>query len=1087
MRIKYDKYGRNEPSIIYLAKPDKTLLCALNSVDTTSVTFDGRGIDTSEISFDLYRYVESDNNDEAINANGYEFISRYMKLYVTNIGWFVIGAPEQHNDGSKEYKTITAYSAQVEYSQAPLDGWKVNKGTTDSIEMLVDENVETIDGVEFAKENIKFYNPNNPELSLVDILINKVSGWKIGYIDDNPKTYISYDENGNKIETSVLLKDEIGMFDISYDSALSFIYQDFQKYFNCVVEFDFLNYVVNFYRVENYGNDTNVTIGFSNVENSNDIIIDEDNIFTKFKIAGQDNLGIEQFNGGSNYIIYLSDYWLNERYLSVSTIEKYQVWSDFCKSNRYAYANLSRKWNGLQDEITELYDRLPISDVNPENWSKLDITELESLKSDYEAEKLGYEKIYVDEDGNFDINLLNASTDSNRYHQIVGSILPNIEIEIANRELPTSKGETDYLEEYETHWEWYGLNELKLKLQTYQDAVSVLRKSHYDLSWDEYQELSADDPVTYPPKTADGFNDNHTIYLENERQLDEYNQDSCAYAVIHRQAQIDDKEREQTNVNTERSKLALQLNISTWNDSTLGSFTDGEMSEINYILNQTTYQNDNIFVGSNEGIVDTIDIQQQLYEAAMDEIPRYSTPQTQYSTTMDNILSSVGNELHAHDIYYGNFIRLGVRDDYYVKLRVIEMSYNPLLYDNNFTIKFSNMIRCSGSYNDFLSLLDVSGNLTNSPSSISGSGNSQITDDNVYSLLQKILQSTGFSNKVQNIINNTTNISGDTLRYGDIYGNNAFLNYVQSELVISDEVIANNGTFKKLESIVADINTLLAGNISGEIAQIIHLTAQNVKIDEAVIRDLIAAQITVSMLQAGDITLSKEMRILSENGLMVMNGETLQIMGKKADGTDYVAIQLGYDTNNNPSLIICDESGAVMLDGSGLHESIVPDSFIKTNMIANGSITEDKIDKTNIREWTDENGNKVFDISKLYYGDDLFEVSYNQFKQEIVNEIPFRLELYSSSGNMFLNGMIDTYLSITLYKGNEDVTAQYPDSCFIWTRQSSDADLDEYWNSQHSSGTKILHITREDIYKKAQFRCSFWLDDEVVATTKQGG
>lgn len=1083
MRIKYDKFGRNEPSIVYLAKPDRTILYALNGIDETSVSFTGRGIDTSEITFDLHRYVELTSGD-IVESNGYEFISKYMKLYITNIGWFVVGAPEQHNDGSKEYKTIPAYSAQAEYNQVPLDGWKVNNGTTDSLEMLIDENVEVIDGVEFAKENIKFHNPDNPKLSLIDILISKVPGWEIGYVDDIPKNYTSYDENGNKVETQVLLKDEVGMFDISYDSALSFIYQDMQKYFNCVVEFDYLNYVVNFYRVENYGKDTNVVIGFSNIENSNDITIDEDNIYTKFKVSGDNNLGIEQFNGGSNYIIHLSDFWLNEKYLSQSTIEKYQTWDDFCKSARYAYANLSRKWNSLQDTITELYDRLPLADVDPENWSSLEITELETLKADYEAEKLGYEKIYVDEDGNFDIGALNASTDANRYHQIVDSILPNIDIEIANRELPTSEGETDYLEEYETKWEWYGLNELKLKLQTYKDAVSILRKNHYDLSWDEYKSLSEKDPVTYPPKTVDGFNDNHIIYEEKERQLDEYNQDSCAYAVIHRQAQIDDKLAEQKEVNTERSKLAEQLEITTWKDSKLGSFTESELIEINHILNQTSYQNENIFVANNEGIVDTVDVQQQLYEAAMEEIPRYSYPQTQYTTSIDNILSAVGNELHAHDLYYGNFIRFGVRDDYYVKLRVIEMSYNPLLYDNDFSIKFSNMIRCSNSYNDYLSLLDASGNLTKSSTSISGSGNSQITDDNIYSLLQKILQSTGFSNKVQNIINNTTNISGDTLRYGDIYGSNAFLDYVQSKLVISDEVIANNGTFKKLESIVADINTLLAGNISGEIAQIIHLTAQNVQIDEAVIRDLIASQITVSMLQAGDITLTDEMKILSENGLMVMNGETLQIMGTNAEGEKYVAIQLGYDAKNNPSLIIRDANGTVMLDGTGLHEGIIPDGLIKTDMISNGAITEDKIDKSNIREWTDENGNRVFDISKLYYGDDKFEVTYNQFKQEVINEIPFRLELFSSSGNMFLNGMIDTYLSITLYKGNEDVTAQYPDSCFIWTRQSSDVDLDDYWNSQHSSGAKSLHITREDIYKKAQFRCSFWLDDEVVATTQ---
>ena len=116
---------------------------------------------------------------------------------------------------------------------------------------------------------------------------------------------------------------------------------------------------------------------------------------------------------------------------------------------------------------------------------------------------------------------------------------------------------------------------------------------------------------------------------------------------------------------------------------------------------------------------------------------------------------------------------------------------------------------------------------------------------------------------------------------------------------------------------------------------------------------------------------------------MVMNGETLQIMGTSSDGTQYVAIQLGYDAENNPSLIICDENGIVMLDGSGLHENIVPDGLIVTNMIHDGAVTEDKIDKTNIHEWTDNEGNKVFDVSNMYYGNDKFSVSYNSIKSDV--------------------------------------------------------------------------------------------------------
>ena len=188
MKVNRDYYNRIDPSRIYLATPNKKILCALNSIDINSVNFTGNANDISTLSFDLNRFVDRDNGHRII-ANGYNLISKLMKLYVTNIGWFVLNAPETHNDGVKEYLSITANSAQIEFGQVQLDQWKVNRGTTDSLEMLIDGNVEEIDGVEFAKENIKFYNEINPELSLVDILVSKVPGWKVGYIDNIPKTY----------------------------------------------------------------------------------------------------------------------------------------------------------------------------------------------------------------------------------------------------------------------------------------------------------------------------------------------------------------------------------------------------------------------------------------------------------------------------------------------------------------------------------------------------------------------------------------------------------------------------------------------------------------------------------------------------------------------------------------------------------------------------------------------------------------------------------------------------------------------------------------------------------------------------------
>lgn len=992
MQFRYDTYGNREQTIVYLATPSKIILCALNGIDYSSGNFEGKCNDVSTISFDVNQYVET-YTGKLVESNAYNWLSKFMKLYVTGIGWFIMDSPATHGTGTKEYKTVTAQSAQSEYAQIPLDGWKVNCGTTDSLEMLVDGNVEEIEGVEFAKEQIKFYNEKNHQLSLVNILVEKVPGWKVGYVDNIPKEYKTI-ENGEVITKSIYLKDEIGKFDLDYSDVYSFITQEFEKFFNCIVEFDYENLIVNFYRVENFGKNTNITIGFRNVENSNEVTIDEENIFTKVRVSGANDLGIEQCNGGSNYLFYLDRFWLNNKFLSDPTIEKYKKWETFCVQARIDYTALSKEWNIQQDKISELYIRIPTSDCDPDKWDKLSDSELLTLKKDYEAQKLGYEKLYVDEEGNFDINALNASPDANIYHQIVDTILPNIQIEIDNRKLPTSEGEKDFIEEYLTNWKYYGINELEIKLKSYQDQAKLLAKSHYDLTWERYQELSKQDPEKYPALTEDGFKDKHNIYEKNAYQMDENNKDSCAAALKARRDEVKKEEEKQKEISKKRTALSQKMSLETWSDDTLGGFSKEELSELYHITKQTPYTNENIFTTNQDSLTDIVTTQSELCRVALEELQTYSIPQTIYSTSLDSLISASGMELHAETLDYGSFIWLGLRDDYYVKLRVMSISYNPFLFDNNFSLSFSNMIKSTSNRDDFMQILGSSSNLGGESSRNNVSGNLQLSDDNIYEILNKLLQSSAFNNKVQNIVNGSGGsiiggtggnyitpgtLEAEMIKCIDIHAENGFFQYLQAELISVGKIVAESGDFKKLQAKVGNIDDLLAGNVSAELGHIIKLTADNVIIDEAVIRQLIASQITVSMLKAGTINADK-FNIESEDGGMTIAGNTMQFK----DQNGVVRIQIGRDTNNNFTFCLYDETGkGVLIDSTGIKDSAISDGLIKNDMIANGAITENKIDKNGMTEWTDDNGNKIFDVSNMYYGKDKFSVSYTQTIEKI--------------------------------------------------------------------------------------------------------
>lgn len=1097
MQFKYDTYGNREQTIVYLATPSRIILCALNGIDYSSGNFEGKCNDVSTISFDVNQYVET-YTGQLVESNAYNWLSKFMKLYVTGIGWFIMDSPTTHGTGTKEYKTVTAQSVQSEYAQIPLDGWKVNCGTTDSLEMLVDGNVEEIEGVEFAKEQIKFYNEKNHQLSLVNIIVEKVPGWKVGYVDNIPKEYKTI-ENGEVITKSIYLKDEIGKFDLDYSDVYSFITQEFEKFFNCIVEFDYENLIVNFYRVENFGKNTNITIGFRNVENSNEVTIDEENIFTKVRVSGANDLGIEQCNGGSNYLFYLDRFWLNNKFLSDPTIEKYKKWETFCVQARIDYTALSKEWNIQQDKISELYIRIPTSDCDPDKWDKLSDSELLTLKKDYEAQKLGYEKLYVDEEGNFDINALNASPDVNIYHQIVDTILPNIQIEIDNRKLPTSEGEKDFIEEYLTNWKYYGINELEIKLKSYQDQAKLLAKSHYDLTWERYQELSKQDPEKYPALTEDGFKDKHNIYEKNAYQMDENNIDSCAAALKARRDEVKKEEEKQKEISKKRTALSQKMSLETWSDDTLGGFSKEELSELYHITKQTPYTNENIFTTNQDSLTDIVTTQSELCRVALEELQTYSIPQTIYSTSLDNLISASGMELHAETLDYGSFIWLGLRDDYYVKLRVMSISYNPFLFDNNFSLSFSNMIKSTSNRDDFMQILGSSSNLGGESSRNNVSGNLQLSDDNIYEILNKLLQSSAFNNKVQNIVNGSGGsiiggtggnyitpgtLEAEMIKCIDIHAENGFFQYLQAELISVGKIVAESGDFKKLQAKVGNIDDLLAGNVSAELGHIIKLTADNVIIDEAVIRQLIASQITVSMLKAGTINADK-FNIESEDGGMTIAGNTMQFK----DQNGVVRIQIGRDTNNNFTFCLYDETGkGVLIDSTGIKDSAISDGLIKNDMIANNTISKEKLSFQAVEQDAD---GKIHVSDVIVNGQGInasfttIENSMSDMQTQIdgiKTSTPYTMNIFSSNGTIFRPGMINTTLTPSLYLGQSDVTDMYDETHFIWTRQSADSDGDHYWNAAHTNGIKNLHITSDDVLGGASFTCSFFNDDGKLIT-----
>lgn len=83
----------------------------------------------------------------------------------------------------------------------------------------------------------------------------------------------------------------------------------------------------------------------------------------------------------------------------------------------------------------------------------------------------------------------------------------------------------------------------------------------------------------------------------------------------------------------------------------------------------------------------------------------------------------------------------------------------------------------------------------------------------------------------------------------------------------------------------------------------------------------------------------------------------------------------------------------------------------------------------------------------------------------------YRVEIISSNGSVFKNGVINTVLSATVYKNEENITDLVNASSFKWTKTNADGSLDTPWNIEHAGGVKTVTITSEDIRTRSSFKC----------------
>ena len=968
---------------IYLCRPDRTVICALNGVQIKSVEYEQQLKDFNRLIFNVDRYIDIDG--EYVESAGYEKLKDHMTIYLEGLDYFQLQEPSLQNDnGRYEYKACEAYSDEKTFEDKDMKGLSFNKGTTDSMEMLATNNV---DDMGYAKEYITFCNDRNHELSLMHLVLDRVPGWSVGYIDP-------------------AIKNEKYSFEADNTNAYAFLNTTVANVVKCVFYFDTINRTVSAYAKENIGKDTNIFIGWRNALNMLKMSSQTDTMYNALTVQGDEELDITRVNYGRSYI-YNLDYYLTTNYFPQETIDKIKIWQKWQIDNHAKYIENGKKSAEYQAKIDEIYYRVPNDGIQIAQYKTMDQETLEKTLKMYE-QMLTTIQVSVDtrddnekdSNGNYtkwdkpdDIQnrvykpwttssgevdhekYLALLKETNKgyytYQELRDYIIPNIKVAIQNLHLADDK-KIDYNDEFESNWDLYGIKELEGKRDEYKkqimDILAAYQKEWNQLTDEEISKAGVKDEKTY--------NVFHKNFIKYKNWLgDENTEGSLLYKLKELNAQVDELETQKKPYDDVMTDMNTHSEL---NDPQFG-LTDKEYTAVMNIVRMGDYTNNNIFTTSLDDAVTSYEHCEELYQDGLKRISETSQPQYQIETSLDNILSlneysdvDSDNKQGWHNQFtVGNFIRVGVRDDYAVKLRLLTIAYNPCTKSSEISVTYTNMITSLTGRDDFSYLFDDTAASQKNSISV-GTGDSKDSVEYMTNMLQRMTNSSLFRNavnsSVQNVLSDQGTINklfGDYLNYkvinvGNITGDKAEFNELFSKYINSEYIAANSADIKKLNTDVANINSAIIGTSSTETGIIFNLSSANAKFDSAWIINGIAGKMTIGDLAAGDITISDTMRILSENGNFIMNGSAMQFLDTEGN----VGIQIGYDTNKNPSIIIKDDKGTTIMTSQGITKDAIADGLIVNNMLGDKSISKDKLNFPIV----EANAQGGVDITQIYDG-----------------------------------------------------------------------------------------------------------------------
>lgn len=492
----------------------------------------------------------------------------------------------------------------------------------------------------------------------------------------------------------------------------------------------------------------------------------------------------------------------------------------------------------------------------------------------------------------------------------------------------------------------YGTVELAAKKKAWQECAATLYKVGYvlqngvvveEIPLEDYEYNTPDDAGW--ARLTDEQKQKYTSKDSFIRQLNEYlnyvstwvRENALTHgntkgviqmaqdALDELQPQVDALEADQVRIDEIRKQIASEVTWENWE----GGFTEEELEIMYTLVREADYNNNNILITSLDDIATTVDAQEELYQDATTALYERSRPQLTFEVGMDNLFAIQEFQCMADSVDLLNFIRvsIGLYKDEFVRLRVTEIEENPLIVDDEMTIKFSNMTYTLQGVNDLANLFgSMNGTSTSGSSagSSSGSGTYGNNDAEIQianNMLNALLKSKTYTNSVSQTVVNQ--LSSDGITKILMAGSGLFDKLESGDLRISGECLTDYIKSLNYDDITKEgsIIKLADGTFSLGDAKLtwdgeVMVIDGSVQISGHVIADFITSDEVQTQFE--DVFED----LASADGQIHINGAHILGQLKSQDGEYYIDVENG--AMNMPFLTIS-ESGATYsgaLDGA---------------------------------------------------------------------------------------------------------------------------------------------------------------------------